>query len=203
MIDEGYIKYVSTWQQTAALTNPELDTLIKWRRPLYAAGLIGHYAEHNVGYGNISVRVAAGPQFLISGTQTGHLADLNTAHFSLVTDYDIKDNRVTCRGAIQASSESMTHAAIYQLNDDIRAVVHVHSADLWSRYKDRASSTAADVAYGTPAMAAEFSRLFNETDFAATGIAAMAGHEEGLISIGNTMQQATERILTLNAKIRS
>ena len=84
MIDEGYIKFQSDWQPTDALTCPEIDDLIEWRRPLYSAGLIGHYVEINVGYGNISARIDRDSQFVISGTQTGHLPDLSKQHFALV-----------------------------------------------------------------------------------------------------------------------
>jgi hypothetical protein len=59
-------------------------------------------------------------------------------------------------------------------------------------------TTNEDVAYGTPQMASEFYRLFSETDFAKKGIAVMAGHEGGLISVGSNMQEATERILSLS-----
>jgi len=200
MIDEGYIKFESHWQETAALDNPQIATLIKWRRPLYAAGLIGHYSEENVGFGNISLRIAAQRQFLISGTQTGHLPELGNEHFALVTDYDIAGNSVVSEGASEASSESMTHAAIYELDQRIRAVVHVHSDRLWLRLKESAATTDASIAYGTPGMAREFDRLFESTDFSTTGIAAMAGHEAGLIGIGESLQEAAERILALNAK---
>jgi len=198
MIDEGYIKFISNWQQTKPLDFPEIDEIIKWRRPLYAAGLIGHYEDEGVGYGNISLRMPGAAGFLISGTQTGHLADLGYQHFALVTDFDLEQNTVACMGATEASSESMTHAAIYELSHEIRAVVHVHSDELWVGFKGVLPTTNEDVAYGTPQMANEFYRLFSETDFAEKGLAVMAGHDAGLISIGSDMREATERILSIS-----
>jgi ribulose-5-phosphate 4-epimerase/fuculose-1-phosphate aldolase len=203
MIDEGYIKFESDWRKTEALENAEIESLIRWRRPLYDAGLIGYYEEHGVGFGNLSVRVSANCQFIISGSQTGHLPDLGAEHFALVKDYDIERNRVTSIGAHEASSESMTHAAIYELHPDIGAVVHVHSEALWTRLKGSAATTDADVAFGTPEMAREFHRLFRETDFKITGIAVMAGHEAGLVSSGSNLQEAAERILALDAEFRA
>ena len=91
----------------------------------------------------------------------------------------------------------MTHAAIYALNSSIRAVVHVHDQDLWLRLKGVLPTTWEGVAYGTPDMARAFRRLFEDTDFPTTGIAVMAGHEDGLVSFGKDVQEATERILTL------
>jgi ribulose-5-phosphate 4-epimerase/fuculose-1-phosphate aldolase len=198
MIDEGYIKFESKWRRTEPLDFPDIDDLIKWRRPLYAAGLIGHYEDLGIGYGNISLRMPGAAGFLISGTQTGHLADLDYQHFALVTGFDIEQDTVSCVGAAEASSESMTHAAIYELSHEIRAVVHVHSDELWVGFKGVLPTTNEDVAYGTPQMASEFYRLFSETDFAKKGIAVMAGHEGGLISVGSNMQEATERILSLS-----
>ncbi len=48
-------------------------------------------------------------------------------------------------------------------------------------------------------MAAEFARLYRDTGFAVDGVAVMAGHEEGLISIGTTIEEAASRILALNS----
>lgn len=203
MIDEGYIKFESDWRKTEALDNAEIASLIRWRRPLYNAGLIGYYEEHGIGFGNLSVRAGAEGQFIISGSQTGHLPDLGAEHCALVKDYDIERNRVTSIGAHEASSESMTHAAIYELHPDIGAVVHVHSEALWAEMKGTAATTDAEVAFGTPEMAREFRRLFRETDFNMTGIAVMAGHEAGLVSTGSNLRQAAERILALDAKFRT
>jgi len=197
MIDEGYTKFNIEWTRTEALQLAEIRALIDWRKPLYAAGLIGYYDESGIGYGNISQRISAGGQFVISGTQTGHLAELGNEHFSLVTSYDLGSNKVACTGPIQASSESLTHAGIYALDSSIHAVVHIHSSELWLRLRGLLPTTAADVAYGTPEMALEFRRLYRHTDFACQGVAVMAGHEEGLIGIGQHLQEASSRILAL------
>jgi hypothetical protein len=60
-------------------------------------------------------------------------------------------------------------------------------------------TTDADVAYGTPAMAHEFKRLYNETDLPNLMIAVMAGHAEGIVTFGSTIESATERVLELAA----
>ena len=196
-IDEGYIKYDLDWtpgDAGHAATARELD---RWRRPLVEAGLIGHYEELGIGFGNISQRCGTAGQFLISGTQTGHLATTDERHYALVTEVDIDANRVRCRGPVKASSEAMTHAAIYALEEDIGAVVHVHSAPLWRRYRGDLPTTDRDVAYGTPQMAHAFERLYRETDFGRIGIAIMAGHDEGLVSFGATVENAATKMLSL------
>ena len=194
MIDEGYTKYAVQWRDHETLDRPEIGELERWRRPLFDAGLIGHYPESGIGYGNLSVRTGE-REFLVSGTQTGHLPRTGPAHYSLVTDYDIDRNTVTCRGAVQASSETLTHAALYELDPAIGAVVHVHDEPLWQRLLQDAPATRVGVAYGTPEMAREFGRLYRETPFGETRLAAMAGHDAGVVAIGATLQDAAERVL--------
>ena len=198
MIDEGYIKYRSVWTPAPALNDPAIDDLIKWRKPLFDAGLIGHYEQLGIGYGNLSVRQGQDHQFIISGTQTGHLPGLEAQHFALVTDCDPHTNTVISTGPAEPSSEAMTHAAIYAIDRKIRAVVHVHSERLWLGLKGVLPTTDAEVAYGTPAMAQAFEDLYRDTVFGTEGLAVMAGHDSGLISTGRTLEEATKRILSIN-----
>ena len=111
-LDEGYIKYQSHWSPGPAPDLTAARQLDEWRRPLFTAGLVGHYEELDIGFGNISVRCGSPGQFLITGTQTGHIERTNEKHYALVTAYDIDRNEVFCTGPAQASSEAMTHAAI-------------------------------------------------------------------------------------------
>ncbi|MDH5622637.1 MAG: class II aldolase/adducin family protein [Gammaproteobacteria bacterium] len=197
MQDEGYIKYRMHWTPQPAPYVAATKRLEVWRRPLFKAGLIGQYDNPPIGFGNISMRCGEAGQFLITGTQTGRVALSNEAHYALVTDYDIAGNELSCRGPVQASSEAMTHAAIYELDPAINAVVHVHSQSLWDRYVNILPTTHPDIAYGTPEMAREFARLYSESGFQSQGIAVMGGHAEGLLSIGATLALAATRILAL------
>lgn len=198
-IDEGYVKYQSFWTKAPVPHAAAAEELETWRQPLFDAGLIGEYKEHGIGYGNISIRCGEPGQFLISGTQTGHLARTDKSHYALVTSWSVHSNLVCCVGLVQASSEAMTHAAIYQLDQHIGAIVHVHSSDLWCRYIDTLPTTAPNVPYGTPEMANEFRRLYRDTDFRKTQLAVMAGHDEGIVSFGDSLETAAGRILALAA----
>ena len=195
MIDEGVIKFELDWEVGPAPDPALVAELNRWREPLFAAGLIGHYREADVGYGNLSIRSRGDGHFVISGTQTGHIAAPGPEHYALVTSYDIAANRLRCRGPVRASSESMTHAALYELSAEIGAVVHVHSAALWQTLRNRLPTTRPDVGYGTPEMADEFRRLYRETEFAVGGLAVMGGHEEGIVATGCDVAQAAQRIL--------
>ena len=188
MIDEGYIKYQCHWEKTIALQN-DLSELISWRNTLFQLGLIGHYPDINVGFGNISQKLE-GKQFIISGTQTGHIEHIQAEHFTTVTDYNIATNEVWCKGPVKASSESMTHAMIYDNDPLAEGVIHIHSSVLWKQLINKVSTTKKEVPYGTPEMANEITRLFNETDVKNQKIIVMAGHEEGILSFGASLEEA-------------
>ncbi|MDH3864820.1 MAG: class II aldolase/adducin family protein [Gammaproteobacteria bacterium] len=195
MIDEGYTKYECDWREAPALPEEAVAELNAWRNRLHEQGLIGCYPQHGVGFGNVSIREGDTDAFLISGTQTGDIARTDERHYARVTRCDIEANKVHCEGPVQASSEALTHAAIYALDPAIRAVVHVHSVAMWNKLIDTFPTTSRDVSYGTPEMAREFRRLYEETDFGQQGVAIMGGHEEGIVSFGRDVGQATERVL--------
>lgn len=195
-LDEGYVKYSCTWEEAQPLPQSELSELNHWRSRMYDLGMIGYYPDLGVGYGNISQRYPGeGARFIISGTQTGHLKTLHPAHYTRVVAYSISENRLQCRGPIRASSESLTHAAVYELSDAYQGVIHAHDAKAWKRLCGNIPTTRAEVPYGSPEMAEEVHRLYKEEDLAKWRIFAMAGHEEGLVAFGNTLQEAAEVLI--------
>jgi len=185
---EGVIQFDLQWQQTAPI-HADLSALNAWRGILWKLGLIGQDPSryHGVDFGNVSQRQGSSRQFIISGSQTGHLAEVNEHHYALVTDFDPGTNRVVAEGLVRPSSETMTHGIIYTLDDSVNCILHVHSPAIWHAASALSlPRTAASVTYGTPDMANEVSRLFHETDVSQRGIFAMAGHEDGVVAFGTT-----------------
>lgn len=189
MRDEGVTKYECLFEAGDAPDGAAVAELIACRQRLFSQGLIGVYAD-GIGYGNVSVRLMGTQRFLITGTQTGSKTVLTAEDFCEVFAYDIARNRVSCRGRIAASSESMTHAAVYELNPQIGAIIHIHSSRLWHSGLQTLPTTAAAVAYGTPAMAGEMLRLYQTSTLAREQILIMAGHDEGVITFGKTLHDA-------------
>ncbi len=194
MIDEGYIKYQCNWNQASAIAEAEIVELNQWRTKLYQLGLIGQY-DNGIGFGNLSVRLANTSEFIISGTQTGGIANLTAQHYTKVTDYNWQKNYVTCQGLIKASSETLTHAAIYVAEPEVNAVVHVHHQKMWSRLLNRFPTTNPNCAYGTPEMAQEIIRLCRQPATQRQKIMVMSGHEEGILSFGKNLTEASEILL--------
>jgi len=193
MLEEGVIKFDLRYTYADPGTPASLDTLSTWRNMLWQLRLIGRQAERygGVGYGNVSCRIdpldapAGQRQFIISGSQTGDLAKLEARHYCVVTGWNLQANRVIAHGPVRPSSESLTHGMLYDQDDDIRVIFHVHSPAIWqAAARLGLPSTNPAVSYGTPGMAREVARLFGATNVGQTGIFTMGGHEDGVIAFG-------------------
>lgn len=195
MIDEGYIKFNAEWEETGAYSSKEIDLLIHYRQLLYKQHFIGAYPD-GIGYGNISQRLNDWKTFFISGSKTGNYSNLGNEHFSKVTNINIEKNWLSCQGPIIASSESMTHAAIYKADKAIGAVIHIHDKCLWDKYKFDLPTTSDHVPYGTPEMADEVLNLVKAIGF--EGIIVMAGHEEGILAYGPNLEIAYRILKTIS-----
>lgn len=194
-LDEGYIKYDCHWEKTTTINYKNYNELTKWRNKMHDLKLIGYYEKYKVGYGNISVRYENPEQILISGTQTGHIAQLQHEHYALVSDFDIDKNVLHCEGPIKASSEALTHAVLYQLDPKCNAVIHIHNLELWKALMDKVPTSSKDVPYGTPEMAYEMMRLYKESDLPINKLMVMGGHEEGIIAFGDDLEEAGKIIM--------
>ena len=212
---EGVIKF------NAQHTSTRLDTTIygelacdltAWREIFAKTQLVGQDPKRydGAGYGNVSGRTGAPSNsrgqrsFLITGTQTGGKSCINLDDYCAVREYNYQQNKVTSLGAIMPSSESMTHAAIYDLSPQIRFVLHAHTPTIWTRAQRlKIPITDPKVAYGTPEMAQEVQRLYRSTSLSEQKILAMGGHEDGIIVFGHTCQEAGQIMISYLAKAYS
>ena len=197
MRDEGVIKFDCRFTAGPRVAVTGLDALIALRNQLYCENLVGVY-DDGIGFGNISIRIGDGEattKFVISASQTGHISRADASHFSLITAYSVAENWAACTGPLKASSESLTHAMIYDAFPDANAVIHVHAAKLWTLLQGLVPTSSEDVPYGTPAMAYEVDRLKHDADLALHKIFVMAGHEDGILSFGQNLQAAHHTLL--------
>lgn len=194
MIDDGYIKYHCHWNKVNAVAPDDVIELNQWRNQLYDLGLIGEY-NNGIGFGNLSLRLPKSNNLIISGTQTGGIAELTARQYTKVTDFDWRKNYVICEGLIKASSETLTHGAIYEAQSDINAVIHVHNSELWGKLLNQVPTTNQSCAYGTPEMAEELIRLCQQPETQAQRIVIMSGHEEGILTFGENLAEAGNVLL--------
>jgi len=200
MRDEGVIKYKCMLKKTGALNESLFLHIEKWRTILYKINLIGEYKEEGLGFGNLSRRLEQN-EFIITGTQTGKYPNLNGFQYTKVIKCDLQKMKVEAIGPINPSSESLTHYAIYANCPQIKFVFHVHHKELWQYMLDNDYDyTGEDVDYGTQEMANEALRCIgNKT----SGIFAMKGHEDGIISYANTSEEAGKILLDILKKSKS
>jgi hypothetical protein len=196
--DEGIIKFKLTLKRAPAPEMNQVIALEKWRALFFKLGLVGEYPNEKIGYGNLSSRLQK-KSFIITGSQTGHLAHLQAHHYTRVIDCDLKKGFVTAEGLIPPSSESLTHFGIYEANPAIQYVFHVHHQKLWEMLKNGPyDSIDDDVAYGTLEMAQAASKLlWNKS----SGIFVMKGHEDGIIAYGTSAEEAGKIVLDLYRKL--
>lgn len=193
-MDEGIIKYSQDFTFIPGLQSHEYTTAERYRRILYRMRLIGAY-ENGLGFGNISERRdysrlhrTSKPQFVISGTQTGHLSELSEEHYTRVVDFDIDYFSATAQGHVRASSETVTHASIYEQNPNIRAVIHFHHPVLWKyMIANDYPATGRWVLYGTYEMAVAVKDCVADDS---QGLFVMKGHEEGGVAYGPSLSAA-------------
>lgn len=196
---EGVIKYQLEHTQKPINENFSLSEINAWRTIVFRLGLIGQDPERydNLGFGNISQRLdIKSGQFIISGSQTGHVEHLSPEHYCLVIKADPRKNRIQSCGLRKPSSESLTHASIYAQDGNIQAVIHVHSPEIWNHTEAlNLPHIAADIPYGTVEMAIAVEQLFQSGNLQHTSLFTMLGHEDGVVSFGGNMQEAAWELI--------
>lgn len=143
-----------------------------------------------INFGNISMRDGVTNSFHITGSGTGGIRELTLADCAKVVAYNFEKNWLRYEGSTIPSSESLTHAAIYEADAKAAAVIHCHDSTLWAALLNEAPTTSNAVAYGTPEMAYETMRLFRVTDVQTRKILVMAGHEGGIVTFGRNLEEA-------------
>jgi L-ribulose-5-phosphate 4-epimerase len=189
-----YVKF--TYERARADFAPfaALAELNACRRRLLALRLIG-LDSSGIGFGNLSVRDGATRNFFVTGSATGGFPKLSSTDCVRVVGYDFKNNSLRYEGTAIPSSESLTHAAIYNSDSTTSAVIHCHDLALWTSLLDRVPTTSKAVAYGTPEMAYEIIRLFQEGDVRNKKMFVMAGHQAGIVAFGKNLEDAFDVLM--------
>lgn len=206
---EGVIKFAATHQGGALPRSAHevVELLAGWRRILFDLELLGKDRARYQGaaYGNLSARLGPFPgergarAFAITGTQTSDRRDLLPDDFCVVSAADVKRNHVTSHGPSLPSSESMTHATVYDASPTIRAVFHVHAPAIFEAHLPL-PETAPGVDYGTPEMAQEVARLWRTTSLPETRVFVMRGHTDGVVAFGKSVDEAGGALIAVLAR---
>lgn len=191
MDEKGIIKFECFHEFTKLDKTKEFSELIHFRNIAFQKGYIGVY-PNGIGYGNISVKLGRG--FLVSGSATGMISKAGDGHFSIVEKWDTINNQLWCKGLVKASSESLTHAAIYENLPEVKAVLHLHSSELWEKHYSLLPSTSAQIVYGTPQMANAVMGLLLEQEYKNKGVFLMQGHQDGMFAFATSLEKTLQLI---------
>jgi len=171
-------------------------SLNEWRTRLFYLQLIG-VNEQGIGFGNLSIRLPGSRQFFITGTATGKFEKAGKQHYTMVKDYSFSGNSVTCTGPLRASSESLSHAAIYESDRHTQTVIHIHHRKMWEDGKNLFPVTDPSCGFGTPDMAFEIGKQLRDGSTRKGGVLIMGGHPEGILFFGQGPEEAGKKVLSL------
>jgi len=202
---EGVIKFQLKFQAGPAPAAELLQELNAWRSIFLQLGLLGQDPGRYQGYGfgNLSRRLSE-DSFLISGTQTGHLAHLSPLHYATVHECAPLHNWLKSSGQIKPSSEALSHGVLYQADPTVCWVMHLHSPEIFTKAaKLGLPTTAPGAAYGTPEMATEIEKIVLSGQKQDTGLLVMTGHEDGILAYGRTAEETGVLVVATLANARS
>jgi len=184
---DGVIKYNIEHQNAATPLFSDYAKLEALRKRLFALGLIGE--KEGIGYGNLSMRHKGSKSFFITATQTGNMQSLTREHYTYIGDYEFDTFKVISQGAHKPSSEALSHAMIYAIDERITAAIHIHSLALWKFMKAQ-DALATTAEYGTTEMTEEIAGLYDSLDPLTNNAFVMKGHDEGIITFGRSAEEA-------------
>ncbi len=198
--DEGYIKFsITRIEGDPPVWDSRLQALNEARTRLFDMGLIGVLPD-GIGFGNVSIRKNG--EFIISGSATGAARVLSPEQYSTVIEADISVSSVTCRGKINASSESLSHAALYNALPEVMCVIHIHNTAVFEyMIHNSFTETPVNAAYGTPEIALAAGKAAADTG--PSGSLVMRGHQDGALFWGKTVESVMDRIENCYTAARS
>src|SRR5207237_10329281 len=120
-----YVKYTGEHSTAEIAPSSQLAELHAWRHELLELRLIGVHSS-GISFGNVSIRDGATNNFYITGSATNGLATLSPMDCARVVACDFERNWLQYEGTAIPSSESLTHAAIYESDPMAGAVIHCH-----------------------------------------------------------------------------
>lgn len=189
----GTIKFKCNLKLSPELEEKLYIDIEKWRAIFFKMSLIGEYSTKKISFGNISKRLSGSNEFIITGAQTGQFPNLTGAQYTKVVKCDLKKLSLDAIGPTAPSAESVTHYSIYEKCTQVNAIFHVHHTELWSFLnKNQCDSIAKDVKHGTQEMGLACGDCIGTKS---KGIMVLEGHQDGIISFGETIEDAGKIIL--------
>jgi len=193
---EGVIKFTLDHEVGEAPPAQLTAPLRAWFQILRSLELLGRRSDRYEGfaYGNLSHRTGEG--LLVTCTQTSGRRQLETGDFTLVSAWSLAEYRLHSIGPCSPSSETLTHAMVYDEVPEAHWVFHVHSPEIWQAAPELGMPvTDPGAEYGTPAMARAVAGALEDMGRPTQGVLSMGGHEDGILAWGTTAGETGCRLL--------
>ena len=190
---EEYIgtKFETVFLKKETPENIKIKRLIFWGKKFSLLGLTPSYEFGAAG--NLSFKIDKG--YFITGAGS-NLGELHEDDFIDVRSCSLEKKEVTAIGKKEPSSETMLHCAIYAKRSDVKFIFHVHDDYAVKRCDEFGlKCTVNEQPYGTKELVDEVLSIIGDHDYIV-----MKNH--GIISLGATADEAGERIIEVNSKIR-
>jgi L-fuculose-phosphate aldolase len=170
--------------------DPNIEELMKWCAEFEKSGLMPCYGEGS--FGNLSFRTN-GTEFII--TASGMKDPSLKESFVEVSSVDMDERIVYGKGKKKPSSESMLHYAIYKQRKDVNAVFHGHCEKILKFAGEYGIPTTSKYEpYGTIELVQSVLDVLRDNDL-------LIMKDHGFISLGENMDKAGERALSLLDRI--
>ena len=199
---EGVIKFNI---DTATHFHPPYDVkhaqrqLVSWFTVFRKMGWLGldPIRYGGLGYGNLSMRIGkrradiGHRAFAITGSQTAALTSITDQHIAIVARYKVAEGQLWKMTGVNPSSESLTHAVIYDSAPQAKVCFHIHCPEIWSaRSELNLPTVPSHIRYGTTEMSAAIRHLCIHEKVGFNRPIAMGGHEDGLLCFSDNPDQA-------------
>jgi hypothetical protein len=185
---------------------PEFSELAAWRDILFRLDLIGQHPDKYEGFafGNLSAKSADQAEdddaFVITASQTSGALHLDAGHLVTIREANLSRFWVEAEGVEPPSSETLTHAMIYQADIRARSVLHIHNAEIWHhRAELNLPETPESVSYGTQAMVSAVAELLDQHQSRPL-VFATAGHKDGIFVLGTHLRDCGGLLVSYYAK---
>lgn len=198
---EGTIRFAYALEPPAdAVAGPHLlAALSGWRAVLKRLGMLGQDPSRygGLGFGNLSFRDRERPgEFVITASQTAAAPALADEHLVRITHSNPARFWVDACGHQPPSSETLTHAMIYQADITIGWVFHVHCPEIWQQAAQLdLPVTGEQVPYGSTAMVEAVSRLLSAHQERPVVFATL-GHQDGVFACGATADETGSALMS-------
>lgn len=180
-----------------------LAALNGWRAVFRRLGVLGQESGRygGLGFGNLSARDPERPdEFLITASQTAGAPALTDHELVRITHSNPGRFWVDATGHHPPSSETLTHAMLYQADETLAWVFHLHSPDIWQQAEALyLPATGETVPYGSPAMVDAVAGLLTRHP-ARPLVFVTLGHLDGVFACGSSANATGAAVVSLLAR---